>query len=222
MSTTEKNYRWVCDQVWSLYQAQVQKETPRRSKRKALLPPPPRGKPVDLLFVGISPSQVVKLAYQNDPQAAERFAAEFEYISEGASRGPEYRNDAYYGPLVQFARRLDDRFGVWRQVERGEKSLSVEFTDALHITTDHRIPDDLLCVMNPQAEACPVCAKCKEILEAELVLYQPRVVVCNGRLPSKFMWEICTGQNFPTPPAETFLKHTRLGCNVHLSGYLII
>lgn len=221
MSPTEVSYRRICDEVWSLYLAQVEKEKPRRSKRKVFLPPPPRAKPIDLMFVGISPSQASRVGFQAQRQAAEQFAVDFEYLKAAGRRGPEYSNDLYYGPLMEFALRLSDRFGVWPQVARGEKSLLVEFTDALHITTDHRIADDLLAVMNPQADNCPVCAKCKEILAAELSLYRPRVVVCNGRLPSKFVWEICTGRSFKRPVEDTMLKETPFGGPAHFSGYLI-
>jgi hypothetical protein len=219
MANNEDSYRRICDEVWALYEAQLAKE-PRGSKRRAFLPPPPRGRAVDLLFVGISPSQVAGVAYAASRPAAERFTRDFEYVSAVGTRGPDFRNDAYYDPLLQLARRLDARFGVWPQVERGEQALLAEFTDALHITTDHRVPEDLLAVMNPQADADPVCLKCKQILEAELALYRPRVVVANGRLPSKFLWEICTGRSENRPVEETWLKQTRFGGNVHFSGYL--
>jgi len=221
MNTSEDQYRRICDEVWALYQAQLEKEKPRwNRKRQVFLPPPPRGRSVDLLVVGISPSQSVPIAYGADRESAERFAREFEYISQAGTKRPKYSNDAYYGPLLEFARRLDDRFGVWPQVSAGERSLLLEFTDVLHVATDHRFSDDLLNVMNPQAESCPVCDKCKSILEAELLLYQPKVVMCNGRLPSKFLWEICTGRGIERPVHETMLKETRFGAKVHFSGYL--
>ncbi len=221
MSTGEKSYQWICDQVWGLYQTQLEKDRLRRNKRQVLLPPPARGRPVDWLFVGISPSQVVPLGYAAERQAAERFAREFGYVSEAGNRRAGLSNDSYYEPLLQLARQVNEQFGVWPQVARGEKALLLEFTDALHITTDHRVADDMLGVMNPQAENDPVCQKCKEILEAELWLYRPRVVVCNGRLPSKFLWEICTGRSLERPVKETMLKETRFGAKVHFSGYLI-
>ena len=220
MNNSEDSYRRICDQAWALYQAQLEKEKPRRSKRKVFLPPPPRPRRVDLLFVGISPSPVARIGYAAQQPAAERLAREFEYVTAAGNHGASFTNDAYYDPLLQFARRIDPRFGVWPQVERGEKSLLVEFTDTLHITTDHRVPDDLLAVMNPEADNDPVCLKCKEILEAELTLYQPRVVICSGRLPSRFVWDICTGRPLERPVKETMLKETRFGCKVHFSGYL--
>ena len=220
MNNSEDSYRRICDQVWALYQAQLEKEKLRRGKRKVLLPPPPRGRRVDLLYVGISPSPVTRIGFAAQRPAAERLARDFEYVTAAGSRGAAFANDLFYDPLLQFARRIDPRFGVWPQVARGENSLFVEFTDALHITTDHRIADDLLAVMNPEAENCPVCLKCKEILEAELALYQPRVVICSGRLPSRFVWDICTGRTLQRPVKETMLKETRFGCKVHFSGYL--
>ncbi len=221
MSPSLESYRKICDQVWSLYQGQLEKEKPRRSKRKFLFPPPPRGRPVDLLFVGISPSQASSVGFQTARAAAEQFAAEFEYVKAAGTRGAGYSNDTYYAPLVEFARRLNNGFGVWPEVARGEKTLLVEFTDALHITTDHRVADDLLAVMNPQSDNCPVCATCRTILQAELELYRPRVVICNGRLPSKFVFELCTGHSFKRPVEETMLSNTRFGGTVHFSGYLV-
>jgi hypothetical protein len=220
MNNSEDSYRRICDEVWALYQAQLEKDKLRRSKRKVFLPPPPRPRRVDLLYVGISPSPVARIGYGAQRPAAERLARDFEYVTAAGNRGASFTNDAFYDPLLQFARRIDPRFGVWAQVERGEKSLLVEFTDTLHITTDHRIADDLLAVMNPEADNDPVSLKCKEILEAELTLYRPRVVVCSGRLPSKFVWDICTGRTMERPVKETMLKETRFGCKVHFSGYL--
>jgi hypothetical protein len=221
MSANDDSYHKVCDAVWALYQAQLEKEKPRRSKRKVFLPPPPRDRPVDLLVIGISPSTASRVGFPAQQQPAEQFARDFQYLSSAGTRGPDFCNDSYYGPMVEFAQRLSSRFGVWPQVAKGDKALLVEFTDALHITTDHRIGDDLLAVMNPQADNDPVCAKCKEILEAELALYRPRVVLCNGRLPSKFIFEICTGHSFQRPVEDTMLKQTRFNCPVHFSGYLV-
>jgi hypothetical protein len=221
MNSSEESYRKICDEIWNLYQAQVDKEKPRRSKRRVFFPPPPRNTSIDLLFVGISASHASRIGFKTERAAAEVFARDFEYVRSAGRRGLEYSNDPYYGPLVEFAQRLDERFGVWPQVARGEKQLLVEFTDALHVTTDHRVADDLLAVMNPQADNCPICAKCRQVLEAELALYRPKVVVCNGRLPSKFVFEICTGRGFKRPVEETMLTETRFGGKVHFSGYLI-
>jgi hypothetical protein len=219
MNAIDDSYARICDKVWTLYQAQLEKEK-RRAKRQVLLPPPPRNRPVDWLFVGISPSKIAPVAYGADRKTAEQVAQDFAYVSAAGNSRSKLSNDAYYEPLLQFARRRDERFGVWPQISKGEKSLLLEFTDALHITTDHRIADDMLAVMNPQADNDPVCATCKEILEAEIALYRPKVVVCNGRLPSKFVWEICTGRSIDQPVKETMLKQTRFGCSVHFSGYL--
>lgn len=220
MSASENEYRRICDSIWALYQAQIEKEKPRRTKRKVLLAPPGRGRPVDVLVVGISPSQIAPIAYATERQAAEKLVHDFEYINPSGKKGAKLQNHDYYDPLLQFVRRLNEQFGVWPQVARGEKSLLIEFTDALHVTTDHRVGADLLGVMNPESETDPVCLKCKEILAAELAFYQPRVVVCNGRLPSKFVYEICTGKAFERPVVETMLAETRFGCKVHFSGYL--
>lgn len=220
MNTSPESYSRICDEVWALYTAQLVKDKRRGAKRHVLLPPPPRGRPVDLLFVGISPSQVAPVAYAAERKAAERFAAEFEYVRTAGAGRPKFSNDPYYEPLLQFAQRIDERFGVWPQVASGAKALLVEFTDALHITTDERIADDLLGVMNPQADDCPECLKCKEILKMELALYRPRVVICNGRLPSKFVWEVCTGHPVERPVKETMFKAAQFGGIAHFCGYL--
>jgi hypothetical protein len=220
MTANEESYNRICDEIWALYAAQVEKEKPRRTKRRVFFPPPPRPRKIDVLIVGISPSHVARIGYGAQRPAAERLARDFEYVSAAGTRGAAYTNDAYYDHLLQFVRRLDEGFGVWPQVARGEKPLLVEFTDAQHITTDHRIADDLLNVMNPNADNDPVSLKCKAILEAELKLYQPELVICNGRLPSKFVWDLCAGRTLERPVKETFLKETRFGCNVHFSGYL--
>src|SRR5205823_5233345 len=144
MSDSNDEYRRICDQIWALYQAQIEKEKPGRSKRKVQFPPPHRGRPVDLLIVGISPSQIGPVGYASDRAGAERLAREFEYINAGGKKSSRLHNHPYYEPLLEFALRIDERFGVWPQVSRGEKSLLVEFTDALHITTDHRVGADLL------------------------------------------------------------------------------
>jgi hypothetical protein len=220
MNPTEESYQKICDEVWTFYQASLTKDKWRRHNRRVLLPPPPRDRPVELLFIGISPSQVAGIGYATERPGAERLAREFEYVSESGKGRVGFSNDSYYQPLLELARRVDEGFGVWPQIARGERSLLVEFTDALHITTDHRIAADLLALINPQDETCPGCLKCKEILQAELRLYRPRVVVCNGRLPSKFLWEICTGRSVERPVKESFLGETRFGCKVHFSGYL--
>jgi hypothetical protein len=220
MNTSDDSYGQICNKVWSLYQAQLEKEKRRGVKRHVLLPPPRRGKPVDLLVVGISPSPATPIGFAGAREAAERLTRDFLYVTAAGDTKGKLSNDAYYDPMLQFVQRLDGRFGVWPQVAKGEKGLLVEFTDALHITTDHRAADDMLAVMNPQADNDPVCAQCKEILEAELSYYRPKVILCNGRLPSKFVWEICTGKSFTRPVSETMLKETKFGCPAHFSGYL--
>jgi hypothetical protein len=175
---------------------------------------------VDLLIVGISPSQVGPVGYANDRVGAERLAKEFEYINNTGKKGSKLQNHPYYQPLLEFALRIDERFGVWPQVSRSEKSLLVEFTDALHITTDHRVGADMLAVMDPESDTDPVCLNCKDILAAELALYQPKVVICNGRLPSKFVWEHCMGRRFDRPVNDTMIKETKFGGKVHFCGYL--
>jgi len=211
------SYADICDKVWSLWQTQgggLVHDQPRN----LLFPPPPRSHSVDLLFVGISPNHFAPIQFGRDRHGVEEFARKFEYVSTPGNQNTGMHYDAYYGELLAFARRIDPRFGAWRQVERNQSALLVEFTDCLHLAT---IPGDAADIGQFfQTYERSVWAACKEILESELLLYQPRVVIGNGRAPSDMLWEICLGQRPGGPPQDSVLLNTRFGCNMHLSGFI--
>lgn len=213
------SYADICDKVWSLCQTQ-RDNLIRNQPRNLLFPPPHRGRRVDLLFVGISPNHFAPIRFGRDRQTIEGFAEEFEYVSTAGIGNAGMHYDAYYGELLAFARRIDLRFGVWKQVERGQSLLLVEFTDCLHLATIPGDAADIGQFLNNQTPEPSVWAACKEILESELLLYQPRVVIGNGRTPSDMLWEICKGQRPGGPPQDSVLLNTRFGCNVHLSGFI--
>jgi len=217
MNNSEDSYRRICDQVWALYQAQLEKEKLRRSKRKVFLPRRRGGGARTCCTWAFHRARSRESAMRPNARRPSAWPA-----NSNTSRPPAA--GARHLPTTSSTTRscnspaaLTRGLASGRRLTAGKKELFVEFTDALHIATDHRIADDLLAVMNPEAESCPVCLKCKEILEAELALYQPRVVICSGRLPSRFVWDICTGRTLERPVKETMLKETRFGCKVHFS-----
>jgi hypothetical protein len=217
--STHSAYADICDRVWQLHESQSHLRIGNRP-RNLLLPPPPRGRRVDLLFVGISPNHCAPIAFGHDRQSVERFAREFEYVGEVGNPDPRMYYDRYYGRLLDFARRIDDRFGVWKQVDRGQKTLLVEFTDCLHLATLPRDAADIGRFFDDRGGESSVWQVCKGILEAELLLYEPRVVIGNGRPPSDMLWEICTGHVADGPAHEPMLLNTRFGCTVHRSGFI--
>ena len=214
-----RTYAEICEMVWSLRQSQREKLI-RNQPRNVLFPPPPRGRAVDLLFVGISPNHSAPIRFGRDRQSVEDFARRFRYVSKAGNDEAGTHYDPYYGELLAFARRIDPRFAVWKQVENDGSSLLVDFTDCLHIATNPGDRDDIWRIFGRHTATCPVWQQCKEILEAELLLYQPRIVIGNGRTPSDMLWEVCAGERPAGPPQESVLLNTRFGCNVHLSGFI--
>lgn len=186
--------------------------------RNILFPPPPRGRPIDLLVVGISPYQSAPVAYTHSFDGLTEFARHFQYVSGGNGEQGHYY-DPYYQRLLRFVRRVDNRFGVWWEVERGTSELLVEFTDALHIATA-RGNDDIDDILDGGLSGVSVRSECRQILEMELVLHQPKAVLGNGRFASDLLWELCTGQPLRTAPPDAVIPKSRFGCPVHLSGFL--
>ena len=213
------SYAEICDRVWRLYDIPAHR-TVHSQPRNLLFPPPPRGRRVDLLFVGISPNHLAEIRFGRDRQEVERFAREFEYVSEAGNSDDRLHYDNYYGKLLEFARRVDDRFGVWKQVERGEKALLVEFTDCLHLATIPHNTADIGQFLDDRTDASSVWGECRGILEAELRLYEPRVVIGNGRPPSDMLWEICADDAGNDSGPQAMLVSTRFGCNVHRSVFI--
>jgi hypothetical protein len=58
--------------------------------------------------------------------------------------------DAYYGELLKFARRIDPRFGVWKQVEHNQTDLLIEFTDCPYIATTPGDNEDIWRIFSRQ------------------------------------------------------------------------
>lgn len=214
------SYEEICDAVWGLYESLQHVHIGNGQQRNLLFPPAPRGRQVDLLIVGISPNHDAAIDYSHDRQELDRFAREFEYVSEAGNPDPRLHWDTFYAKLLKLSRRIDPQFGVWRQVEQGQKKRLVEFTDCLHIATQPGDKDDIWRVFTQPIENCRVWRRCKEILEAELRLYQPKVVIGNGRQPSDMLWEICKGRRVGNPPEDSMILNSRFGCNVHLSGFI--
>lgn len=215
---TETTYQAICQRVWALYQQVTSRQPSAVSTRNILFPPPPRGRPIDLLIVGISPNQSAPVAYTHSFDGLTQFARHFEYVS-GNQGAQGHHYDPYYRRLLEFVRRVDKRFGVWWEVERGTSELLVEFTDALHIATA-RGNDDIDAMLNGGLPDFCVRSECRQILEMELLLHQPKVVLGNGRFASDLLWELCTGQPLRTAPPDALIPKSRFGCPVHLSGFL--
>ena len=105
------------------------------------------------------------------------------------------------------------------EAERRTSELLVEFTDALHIATASG-NDDIDEILDGGLPDGSVGDECKQILEMELLLHQPRAVLGNGRFASDLLWELCTGQPLRTAPPVAVFPKSRFGCPVHLSGFL--
>jgi hypothetical protein len=219
MQRIQNNYLEICDAVWSLYESQRHKQISNGEQRKLLFPPAPRGRLVHLLIVGISPNHDAPIGYSHDRPSIEQFARDFEYVKEAGSCDPHLYYDPYYGKLLSFARCIHPQFGVWKQIERGQKSLLVEFTDCLHIAT--KPGDDIWQIFKGQTDDCPVWLRCKEILEAEILLYGPKVLIGNGYLPTEMLTQIVAQRNGGKRPAESMLASMEFGCNFHFSTKFI-
>lgn len=218
MSSTETAYAAICQRVWAMYQQTTSRPMMAGGTRNILFPPPPRGRPVDLLIVGISPNQSAPVAYTHSFDGLTAFAEHFEYVSgNGGAHGHHY--DPYYRRLLEFVRRVDKRFGVWWEVERGTSERLVEFTDALHIATASG-NDDIDAILDGGLPEGSVRSECRQILEMELLLHRPRAVLGNGRFASDLLWELCTGQPLRTAPPDAVIPKSRFGGPVHLSGFL--
>jgi hypothetical protein len=78
-------------------------------------------------------------------------------------------------------------------------------------------------IFDPVTTSCPaasVWGECRGILEAELRLYEPRVVIGNGRPPSDMLREICADDAGNGPGQQPMLVSARFGCSVHRSVFI--
>ena len=74
MSVTETTYDAICQRVWAMYQQATSRPMMAGGTRNILFPPPPRGRPIDLLIVGISPNQSARVAYTHSFNGLMQFA----------------------------------------------------------------------------------------------------------------------------------------------------
>lgn len=218
MQISDPSYEAICSEVWALYEKLRQVRTTNGRPRNVLLPPPRRQPRVDVLFVGIAPNQRAEIDFVQNFDRVRDFARKFRYVDgDGATAGSHYQ--FYYPELMNFIRRVDRRFGVWWEVERGDRKFLVEFTDALHVASEPG-KEDIVKLIESQNPECPTRRSCRKILEMELRYYAPRVVIGNGRLPSDLLTEIVTGAHQRGAPSAAFLHSSALDCNVHLSGFI--
>jgi hypothetical protein len=216
---SDVQYESICQKVWAFYEANQAFALQGNGRRNILFPPPRRSRPVDLLVVGMSPNQAAPINYTHTFDGLKAFAHSFRYVSEG-ERSDGEQHDPYYRKLLLLFRRVDEGFGVWWEVESGNRQLLVEFTDALHVATDPNT-DDIDRFVSPGVRGGSDRRKlCKNILELELAYYQPKVVIGNGRLPSDLLWEICTGKPVEGSPVECLTRYKPCNSIVHLSGFL--
>lgn len=211
-------YQLICQRIWQLYERLRLVPTTTRNARNVLFPPPRRRERVDVLIVGITPNQKAALNFCHSFPELQQFAGTFRYTS-GALGNPGCHYDPYYGELMKFIRRVDTRFGVWWEVECGDRQFFTEFTDALHIASEPG-NDDISRLVDRARLDCPTWSACKEILSLELKYYAPRVVIGNGRLPSDLLWEIITGKRAVGAPTTSILRSNELDCVAHLSGFI--
>jgi hypothetical protein len=216
----QNNYSEICDAVWSLHESQHHNQIGNGQQRNLLFPPAPRGQQVDLLIVGISPNNDAPIRYSRDRPSIERFAHDFEYVSEAGCKDRQMFYDPYYGKLLNFVRCIHPQFGVWKQLELGQKKLLVEFTDCLHIATKPGDRNDIWRIFKGPTDDCPVWRRCKEILKAEILLYRPKVLIGNGRTPSEMLRQIAEVRSGGTGCAGFVHLNTEFGCNFHFSGFI--
>jgi hypothetical protein len=95
----------------------------------------------------------------------------------------------------------------------------VEFTDCLHTAT---YPDgDIERIFNKRTDDCWVWKRCKEILEAEIWLYRPKVLIGNGTCyPSEMLRQILANYSRGIPPSGPRFSSMKFDCNFHFSSFI--
>jgi hypothetical protein len=121
--------------------------------------------------------------------------------------------------LLDFARNIYPQFCVWKQIEPGHKRLLIEFTDCLHTAT---FPgNDIDGIFNGRTDDCLIWRRCKEILEAEILLYRPKVLIGNGtRYPSEMLRQILANRSRGHRPTGSMFSSIGFGCNFHFSDFI--
>jgi hypothetical protein len=217
-------YDELCEEIWQFYEDNrrgLSEDFSNAGSRltSPWLPPPPDrcGSQVRILFVGLSPKLLDDYSYATSLPEAKSKAKEYRYVTAGERQSIQLNYDPYYGPLLEMAGTLNPASGVWHQIKPGSKNYLVEFTDFCHFPAiRHK-------VLQRVYEAVPELRKhCRKILERELRLYKPPVVVANGKDTSLDMLEMhCK------PPSPGFEQGKVIksfmgidGCNVHLFRFL--
>ncbi|MEI8044043.1 MAG: hypothetical protein WCL11_21715 [Verrucomicrobiota bacterium] len=202
---TEQKYNDLCRHIWDFY---LQNDQEIRNviepHASPMLPPPPRDKPVVMLFVGLSPSF-------ND-RTLNFFDADFQ-TAQSKARQRRYEDyPTYYRPLLKIAESVDTRLGPWYN----KAEWLVEFTDLCHLPVNKsKALHDLLKTLPD------VRRHCLDNLANEIRLLKPKLVVANGCETSNCIWERW-GSNTPfDPSADKPLVHCpELNCTFHLSGFI--
>jgi hypothetical protein len=226
---SRETYDEICKEIWHFYESQnfhlhnafaqtVEIETESRFASPWLPPPPDRcNSQVKFLFVGLSPKRLDNYRYATSLDEAKKQAGEYRYISNGERKDIRFNYDIYYKPLLEIAKTLDSKFGVWHEIKSGKKQLLVEFTDFCHLPADNHN------VLRQVYEIVPDLRKhCRKILERELRLYKPNVIVANGIDSSIDLWEMHFNKSFSDADRITVIP-SFLGienCNVHLSRFI--
>jgi hypothetical protein len=222
-------YDEICKEIWRFYESQnsplhdafaraAQIKTESRFASPWLPPPPDRcNSQVKFLFVGLSPKRLDNYRYADSLDEAKKQASEYRYVSNGERKDIRFYYDPYYKPLLEIAKKISSSFGVWHEIKSSRKQLLVEFTDFCHLPADDHN------VLRRVYEIVPALRKhCREILERELRLYKPNVVVANGVDSSIDLWEMHFNKSFSDTDWVTVIP-SFLGignCNVHLSRFI--
>jgi hypothetical protein len=223
MATTTKDanrdenerYEKICELIWNLKES-VRESLPDGSVRKAVFPPVRRRK-VDLLIIGQSPNHNGVPYDGNVKQETIEHASRYEFIRRNSCDRPDPRyNHAYYEKLIAFVRQVDERLGVWWEMEESIRKLCVEFADALPLATIPRPTRDFDSVI----EQPTVRNSCKNVLSAILDYYEPRVILANGSFPSILLRELHTQNRDTLPSTGTFVVRQDNKRQVHLSRFI--
>jgi hypothetical protein len=214
MRLMDEQRKVICREIWKL-RGDMTRRLPGPVARKAVLPPPRRG-PVDLLIIGQSPNQN-GIPYPGDNKKATwEHSERYRFVRQPGETFDHRFNHPYYEKVMAILRRVDERLGVWWQIQDGTKQLRVEFTDALPLATVPR-STDFSEVIRQRDHGCPVRIACADLLRLQLDYYQPRVIPGNGWLPSDLLSKVFTQGDRRT---DTLLVSKEWNCHAHLSGFL--
>ncbi len=206
-------YNALCRNIWEFYSTRMEELEQRLGLTLAhpLLPPPPRAKPVTILFVGLSPSLSVRTRswFADTFEDAQECARQRRYVDQ---KSDSHTYPTYYGPLLKIAKLANKKFGLWHE----EAEWLVEFTDLCHLPIKPNRKLVELFYHWPDVRE-----HCKETLTQEIRLYKPRVVVTNGCETSDCVWKLWGEDGDFNPFNHAPIIHrTELGCSFHLNGFV--